>query len=411
MLPGPLLLVDLRNGEVRPRYLTRADEPWLRDLLDLHDRNVGRRRRELDDDLAEAEPAGRGRRAYRAAAHVLGRLHGVSEEAATRPREARAELFGAASGRPVERERVLAEVAARLELEPEALLAALFADLPGERRLRELREPISPAELALRCNLANVQSLLYRSTEVRLALEGNARRVVHYSKLRGLVCSVAQRDEPRPAGTASEPLTLVRLSGPLSLFRRTLLYGRALAGLVPQLGWCRRYRLRASCVLPFGEGVLRLQSGDPVLPAVEPPRFDSKLEERFARDFGRAAPRWELIREPEPFEAGGALVYPDFLLVCREAPRRRWYLEIAGFWTAEYLTRKLARYRRARLRNLVLAIDADRGCSEAEFPTGATVIRYRRRVKPEDVLAVIESAPARTPASEAAVFAPPGPHE
>ena len=109
-------------------------------------------------------------------------------------------------------------------------------------------------------------------------------------------------------------------------------------------------------------------------------------------DFARAAPRWELIREPEPFDAGGALVYPDFLLVSRDHPHRRWYLEIAGFWTAEYLSRKLARYRRVRLRNLVLAIDADRGCSEAEFPTGATVIRYRRRVKADDVLAVIEGA-------------------
>ena len=396
MLPGPLLLVDVRDGEVRPRYLTRADEPWLRALIDLHDRNVGRRRRELDEDLAEAEPAGRGRRAYRAAAHVLGRLHGVNQAGATRPRRVRSELFGAACGRPLERERLLAEVAARLELEPEALLAALFADLPGERKLRELREPLSPAELALRCNLANVQALLYRSTEVRLALEGNARRVVHYSKLRGLICSVAQREDPRTARPADEPLTLVRLSGPLSLFRRTLLYGRALAGLVPQLAWCRRYRLRASCVLRFGEGVLRLQSGDPVLPAVEPPRFDSKLEERFARDFGRAAPRWELIREPEPFDAGGALVYPDFLLASRDDPGRRWYLEIAGFWTAEYLDRKLARYRRARLCNLILAIDADRGCSEADFPTGAEVIRYRRRVKPEDVLAVIEDARERS---------------
>ena len=395
MLPGPLLLFDLRDGDVRPRYLTRVDEPWLRGLIDLYDRNVGRRRRELDDDLAESEPAGRGRRAYRAAAHVLGRLHGVSEDAATRPREARRELFGAACGRPLERDRLLAEVAARLELEPEALLAALFADLPAERRLRDLDEPISPAELALRCNLANVQGLLYRSTEVRLALEGNSRRVVHYSKLRGLICSVAQREDLQPRSSSTEPLTLVRLSGPLSLFRRTLLYGRALSGLVPQLAWCRRYRLRANCVLPFGEGVLRLQSGDPVMPAVEPARFDSKLEERFARDFGRAAPRWELIREPEPFDAGGALVYPDFLLASRDDPRRRWYLEIAGFWTAEYLDRKLARYRRAKLSNLILAIDADRRCSEADFPTGAEVIRYRRRVKAEDVLAVIEGGQER----------------
>ena len=385
MLPGPLLLFDLRAGEVRPRFLSRADEPWLRQMIDLHDRCVGQRRRELDEALGENEPPGAGRRAWRAAARVLGQLQGTSQDAVVPPRQARAELFGAACGRPRDRDRILGEMAERLELEPEALLEALFADLPGERRVLGPEEPISPAELALRINLANVQGLLYRASEVRLALEGNARRVVHYAKLRGLICSVAQRDEG-----ASGRLTLVRISGPFSLFRRTLIYGRSLAGLVPQLGWCRRYRLRAHCKLPNGEGTLRLQSGDPVMPAAEPPRFDSKLEERFHREFCRAAPRWEIVREPAPFEAGGALVYPDFLLVHRDDASRRWYLEIAGFWTADYLGKKLSRYRRAGLQNLVLAIDADRGCSEEDFPADARVIRYRRRVKAGDVLAIID---------------------
>ena len=77
----------------------------------------------------------------------------------------------------------------------------------------------------------------------------------------------------------------------------------------------------------------------------------------------------------------------------QECPRRRWYLEIAGFWTADHLARKLERYRRARVTNLVLAIDADRGCSEEDFPADARVLRYRRRVKPADVLAVIDTPP------------------
>ena len=388
MLPGPLLLFDLRDGEVRPRFLAAADEPWLREIIDLHDRCVGRRRKELDAAIAEREPAGRGRRAWRAAARVMGQLHGSCKDAVVPPRQARAELFSAGAGRPSDRERIVRGVADDLEVDPDALLEALFADLTGEPRVLAPDDPISPTELALRCNLANVQGLLYRASEVRLALEGNSRRVVHYAKLRGLICSVAQRDGASTAPT--EPLTLVRLSGPFSLFRRTLIYGRSLAGLVPQLGWCRQYRLRAHCKLPNGEGLLRLQSGDPILPASEPPRFDSKLEERFCREFARAAPRWDIVREPAPFEAGGALVYPDFLLVHRDDPSARWYLEIAGFWTAEYLGKKLTRYRRAGLGNLILAIDADRGCSEDEFPVHARVIRYRRRVKPEDVLAVLE---------------------
>ena len=269
-------------------------------------------------------------------------------------------------------------------------MEALFADLPGERRLLAPDEPVAASELRLRVNLANVQGLLYRATEVRLTLLGNARRVVQSARLRGLICSVARRGVP---GDDRGPCTVMRISGPLALFRRTTLYGRALASLVPQLAWCRSYRLRARCELKRGVGVMEVRSGDPILPAQEPKRYDSKLEERFARDFSRAAPRWDLLREPAPFAAGRAMVFPDFLLVNRDAPTQRWYLEIAGFWTTDYLDQKLARYRAAGLDNLVLCIDADRACSAQDVPTGARLVRYRRRIDPADVLSVIGGVP------------------
>ena len=72
---------------------------------------------------------------------------------------------------------------------------------------------------------------------------------------------------------------------------------------------------------------------------------------------------------------------------------RRWLLEIAGFWTPDYVTRKLALYRSARLPSLILCIDGDRNCSEADLPSGARVIRYRRRVDPTAVLRAIETTP------------------
>lgn len=37
-------------------------------------------------------------------------------------------------------------------------------------------------------------------------------------------------------------------------------------------------------------------------------------------------------------EAAGTLIFPDFELVHRRERERRWLLEIAGFWTPEYLT-------------------------------------------------------------------------
>jgi len=132
-----------------------------------------------------------------------------------------------------------------------------------------------------------------------------------------------------------------------------------------------------------------LATGVPIFPSREPRRFDSALEERFARDFARAAPEWELVREPEAFRAGGMLVFPDFLVRHRKDPARRFLLEIVGFWTPEYLEKKLTALRAAAMRNLILCIDEERNCSAADLPLVANVVRFRRRVDPAPILAIL----------------------
>ena len=92
------------------------------------------------------------------------------------------------------------------------------------------------------------------------------------------------------------------------------------------------------------------------------------LEERFARDFTRAAPEWELLREPEPVPVDGTLIFPDFALIHRGDPDRRWLLEIIGFWTSDYVEQKLGRLCRAGIGNLLLCIDASLNCGESHLP-------------------------------------------
>ena len=55
-------------------------------------------------------------------------------------------------------------------------------------------------------------------------------------------------------------------------------------------------------------------------------------------------------------------------------------MELVGFWTPEYLCRKLALYREARVANLILCIAEDRACAEEELPADAVIVRFRRRV-------------------------------
>jgi predicted nuclease of restriction endonuclease-like RecB superfamily len=383
LLPEAWLPFSLHGDLVVPQFLGEHDHPWVRALLDEHARFAGRPRRELDARLREplswtSPPAKR-----RAAIHVLARRCAAQNAAAVPPRAARTAVFLAAARSGTGREAVLAEVAAGLGVAPAELSHALFADLPGERLVTVPAEISSPGDLVLRVNLAIAQTLLFRSTAVAIDLDGNARAVVRHAKLRGLICTVASPDPTRGA--------TVEISGPFALFRRTLLYGRALAELVPLIAWCPRFRLRGECVLRGRSLVVELAPRDPILPAREPRRYDSALEERFAREFQQLAPEWDVIREPEPVAAGEGLVFPDFALV-RRRDGRRWLLEIVGFWTRRYLELKLARLRAAHLANLVLCIDEARNCGLEELPRGARVVSFRRRIDPQAVLSVIAQA-------------------
>ena len=257
----------------------------------------------------------------------------------------------------------------------------MFADLPGERRVTGVPAALSPSSLALRANLALAQALVARAARVRIDVTGNARAVVRHAKLRGLLCTVTQGAERDGA--------VLELSGPLSLFRRTTLYGHALATLLPVLAWCRAYHLSADVVLRGEERRFELSTGAPLWIAPEPARFDSKVEERFFRDFSRAALDWDVVREPRPVVAGRHLVFPDFALRHRSDQRRLWLVGLVGFWTVAYLEKKLARYRDAAVDNLILCIDEELRCDEGALPAGARVIRYRRRVDVNEVLALV----------------------
>jgi uncharacterized protein len=381
LLPASLLSCDFRGQSAIPRFLSDADRPWIRSLVDECDRAAGRPIRALEARLREPVP-GAPEDKRRLVAHLLLGFARSRVASPVPPREARAALFtAAAAAGGASRESVVARCATALGTSPGALLDSLFADLPGER-LAVPTPSLDPADVALRANLALAQGLLARAHSVRIALEGNARAVARHAALRGLICAVTRNG---PADGAR-----VELSGPYALFRRTLLYGRALGAILPVLAWTRRFELTARCDVRGRSTIVTLATGDPIFPASEPRRFDSKVEERFARDFGRAAPGWAIVREPEPIDAEGHLFFPDFAVHPRSDPSRRWLVEIVGFWTPDYLTRKLERLRRVRVSNLILCIDQDRQVGDGELPGGAAIIRYRKRVDAGRVLDVVQ---------------------
>lgn len=379
MLPRSLLPAPTTGRVVVPRYLDERDHPWLGALLDEYRRFAGRPRRLLDQRLTEPLRVGAPRAAVVRARHVLDRACRAKLSAGIAPRAVRAALFAEGAG-GVHRERALDAAAAQLEMTRGEMLARLFADLPSEREHCAPPSSLGPSELALRTNLALAQGLVAASTRVEVRARGNARDLVRHARLRGLICTVR---------ADADGAVWLELSGPLSLFRHTTVYGRALASLLPRLPWCDEFRLEATCMLSGGIRALVIQTGDPIFPANEPKRFDSKLEARFARDFAKRAPDWDLVREPEPVRVGETIVFPDFELRHRRQLDRRWTLEIVGFWTESYLGRKLAHLRQAGIENLILCIDEDRACAREDLPTDASIVRFRRSVDVERVMDVI----------------------
>jgi predicted nuclease of restriction endonuclease-like RecB superfamily len=379
--PERLLSYSVAGREVVPHFLGEHDHPWLRVLLEEHERFIGRPRRELAARLRQPLPCEAPPRKLDLASQVLDRIQGSRPRAAVPPRQARALVFMEAARMPAPPETVLRRVATSQGVTVADLEDALFADLPGERLVGGPSKPLSAAELALRSNLALVQALLFRAAAVTVEVEGNSRLLVRHAKWRGLICTVAEQ-----SGTMGAAL---EISGPIALFRNTRLYGRALGELVPLLAWCPRFRLRAACDFEGRHLTLQLGTGDPIFPAAAPHQYDSQLEERFARDFRRRAPDWDVLREPEPITADGTLIFPDFALQHRSDRGRRWLLEIVGFWTPDYVARKLEQYRRARIANLILCIDERRNCADADLPPGALVIRFRRRLDPAAVLRIL----------------------
>ncbi|AKF07960.1 DUF790 family protein [Sandaracinus amylolyticus] len=366
----------MSDVEASPRWLDARDHRWLAALIATYQRAEGRPIRELDEMLVSplAPP-----RRVKLARSVLDDLWSDRVGGAHDPEHVRSIVFRAATSE-ASREAAMLAASRALALPVAAIEEALFADLPSERLVAAPRTVPSPADLAIRCNHALARALLARASSVRLDVEGDPHDVVRACKRRGLVCVV----HPEEHGARLE------ISGPLSLFRATRVYGRALASLLPALAGVRRFRLRALVAGDSGPRSWIVRERDPVfVEGMRAPALDGEVGDAFAKRFARLTHDWDLVRDPEPVRAGDVLVVPDFALVHRHDARRRWLVEIVGYWTPAYLRAKVDRLRDAGIEQLVLCVSDRLACAGDEVPEGAPIVRFAQRVDPRAVLAAM----------------------
>jgi len=386
LLPASHIQVRIEGNKATPVWLGPEDHLWLRSLITDFAGLEGKAHRDVMAFLKEPpgvfSPFGKRQMA-------VWMLHKMCARQAPPldAEELRAEIFIAAQrARDADRfnrSDVLSTVAARLGISATAKDELLFSDLPMEQRLI-LPKPIpDPHSLALQTNLALAQGLLNSASEVAIELYGGSRAVVRQVRLRRLLCIVEC--------SGLEGVSL-KISGAFSLFRHTTMYGHALASILPLLLWCERFELSARCVFRGREVNACLNSRDPIPRGQPPQQYDSRIEERFAREFARTTMDWDLVREPEPFEADGALIFPDFSIVHRRDVSKRFLLEIVGFWTSDYLREKLKRLRSISDAPLILCINRALNCGDDELPKHSQIVWFQKRIEPGDVLAAIETS-------------------
>lgn len=423
MLPERLLRVDIRDDVVVARYVGEDDEPWLEALIDLARRHPLLSRREFFKIASEELPPDAPHDAIELAARVAlearrdpritldsgreprptpsarsARMSGMARRApaATTPRDPRAgsglsprrarwEAFLERGRSSAPRGVVLASVASRLATSAQRIDRMLFADLPSQRPVGADAGKLNAGDLRRRVNLALAQALVARASRLTIDLEGNARRVVQHATWQGLLCEVLGDDPAR---------CQLRVSGPMAVLRATRLYARALASLVPVLPGCRSFSLRADCHLLGRELTFELDERAPIGRGEPLARHDSNLEATFESDIRRLAPDWDILREPRPLRAAGTMIFPDFALGPRDDPGARVLVEIVGWWTRDYVEKKLARLRATGHSRLITCLDtrSGRGAGTLE---GLDVLPFRKRVDASRVIARARELMAR----------------
>jgi predicted nuclease of restriction endonuclease-like RecB superfamily len=387
MLKSEHLQYRLRGGQAYPRFAQpRQALPVAEQVLEVLKLHLHSRRAEIDEALQALEGDSPQYPLWRGLAHLALAEAEFKPVTTLDPVALRQQVFTRSAQRGYgerEAQGVLLELAQELEITPEELQEALYADLAENQRLTEV-PPVSPQELLERYNLAQAQGLLYSA--VRMVIHayrnqvGEYKKLFRYLKFYRLMFAV---EGDLDSGYR------ISVDGPASLFAQTRRYGIQMAALLPALLHVSKWEMTADLLLE-GKTVqyaldsqVQLRSHYP-----RPPEFDSMLESSFAQRFARLDTPWRLEREVEVVDLRGTVFLPDFAL--RHPDGRLVHLEIVGFWHPEYLRRKLAKVRQARLDNLVLAVSQRLALGEEQLlDLPARVIWFKGQLRPEQVLAVL----------------------
>jgi predicted nuclease of restriction endonuclease-like RecB superfamily len=449
LLTSDLLVTHISRGKIKPEYAAFDLEnlELARLLIETFDGHIGRKYGELLAELESYEEMNY--RFIRGLTQLLGRRAVIETDAVIAPSLAREAVFEACGGMALsdaEKEEAMQKAAERLSISVSELEEALWADLEENQVLKSFL-PLSPAELLKQYNISLTQTLLFRAVDLDIWIKGNFQKMLWKILRSGLMYSLEDTEtttgenEAKVEEESPERLKDVHLhlDGPASLFRMSERYGNSFAKLFPTLLRSKGWKLKAGILFKGYQGkrVLEFTLDDseeafnPKLEAMlevagyqefssgfqleeeqegyvtekkeqgfkekgtgtaenesrdsekdsEIETYDSTLEQMFG---SLSLGSWKIKREPTVLKAGRYAFIPDFVL---QRDSMKVYLEIVGFWTPEYLKKKIQKLKEVR-EPVILLINRKLKCSEKDFPA-QDVIFFDRKIPANEVMQVL----------------------
>ncbi|WP_323675057.1 DUF790 family protein [Halorubellus sp. PRR65] len=416
MLTKDLLRVSRRGGGYRPVFADRASRPLAARVVGTFQGHVGEPRLDLDDALRALEGDAEDFKLVRGLAKCCERTASFETRAPVVPSSARRAAFVAAEERggvvtPAERERALARAADSLAVDVDDVDASLFADLDERQVLAAFDAPWDPEGLLAQYNLSLAQTALFDAVEVRVRSSDPKALVSAVKRLR-LMYEIRRTDDGPEAGEGTASIREVVVTGPDALFSRSRRYGTRFARLLRTVAKASDWRVEATVDDHGTERELVLSADDPVrVPDADPVadvEFDSGVEADFAARFQGLDLDWVLSREPEPLATGHRVMIPDFAFDYAPGgdpdvgPDFRAFFEVMGFWTPEYVEKKLGQLATVEDVEMVVAVDESLGVGEDVAATNAAVVPYSGSVRVKDVVDVLRGYEADLVADAAA---------
>jgi predicted nuclease of restriction endonuclease-like RecB superfamily len=393
MLTGDLVRYSIDETHIFPLFISRRESRRYlnicQEIIRIFSEQMGKPRKHLSDALEQFESASTEYKIYRGLAKLLfdrciftvpwnGDCAQLRQAVFEKAQDAYPIVLEPDLLHQTTQRDVLRDIGRQFNETPDEVESLLYGDLSENQILIGWDKEIGAQELLRRYNVAIAQGILYRAVRMRIWLRGDFKTVFKYIKLAQLI------HEIRPIATGGYE---IMLNGPASILRRTQKYGIHMALFLPALLLATGWRMSALIDTEKGPKTFFLDDtcGLHTYYRKEHP-FDSSVEEKFFKAFQSSKTEWEIHREAEVVDLKETVLIPDFTFSHPDG--RCQHLEIVGFWTPEYLEKKLAKLKKADRDDMIIAVNETLNCSKDDFH--GRVIFFKTGLRPQKVIEMLE---------------------